>query len=302
MNEFLIPLLSFVSVAATGGAVLQARSLRRAPLRARLRAIEGQGDGSVATGSGASGTDMLAGIGRLVAGRGPSESLKKELSAAGWAGPEAASVYLGAKMLLLFVGAAGMAGGVLWFDGSMAVGVPLSFMAGMALFFLPNGVVRHRRRQRQAEVCRNLPDAIDLLEICVLAGMGLDAAWNAVSDEMRRISPLLADEMALTNLEIHLGASRATAQRHMAERTGAEEIGSLSAVLAQSEKFGTSIADALTAVARSMRERRSQQAEEAAERMAVKLLVPMILFILPAMLTVVVGPAALTIAAHMGGD
>ena len=109
MSEFLIPLLSFVSVAATGGAVLQARSLRRAPLRARLRAIEGQGDGS-ATGSGAPGTDVLAGIGRLVAGRGPSESLKKELSAAGWAGPEAASVYLGAKMLLLLVGIPGLAG------------------------------------------------------------------------------------------------------------------------------------------------------------------------------------------------
>src|SRR5581483_2241142 len=105
------------------------------------------------------------------------------------------------------------------------------------------------------------------------------------------VSPVLADEMALTNLEIHLGAARADAMRAMASRTGAEELSSLVAILVQSERFGTSIIEALRIFAMSMRENRSMHSQEEAEKMAVKLIFPMVLFIFPAMLMVLAGPA-----------
>jgi tight adherence protein C len=123
--------------------------------------------------------------------------------------------------------------------------------------------------------------------------MGLDMGWNAVADESRRVSDTLADEMALTNLEMHLGANRTSAMRHMVERTGVDELGSLVAVLVQSERFGTSITEALRTFAKSMREIRSQRAQECAEKMAVKLIFPMVLFIFPVTFIVVGGPAAM---------
>jgi tight adherence protein C len=101
--------------------------------------------------------------------------------------------------------------------------------------------------------------------------------------------------MALTNLEIHLGAARAVAMRNMAQRTGADELSSLVAVLVQSERFGTSVVEALRTYANSMRETRSMRSQEAAEKMAVKLLFPMILFIFPSVVLVMVGPAAMTL-------
>jgi tight adherence protein C len=173
-------------------------------------------------------------------------------------------------------------------------------LAGGVLFFVPDLAVGIARDRRRENIRRHLPDAVDLLEICVSAGLGLDQAWNSVAEEIRRVSPMLADEMELTNLEISLGASRAVAMRHMSERTGAADISSLVALLVQSERFGASIVDALRTFATTMRETWSQRAEEAAERMAVKMLFPMVLFIFPALLIVMVGPAALGFFQAMG--
>jgi tight adherence protein C len=125
--------------------------------------------------------------------------------------------------------------------------------------------------------------------------MGLDMAWNHVCDEIRSVSHVLSDEMALTVLEINLGAPRTVAMRHMAERTGAEELASLVALLVQSDRFGTSVADSLRTFAVGMREQRSQRAEEQAEKTAVKLLFPLVFFIFPVMLIVMVGPAGITL-------
>jgi tight adherence protein C len=116
-----------------------------------------------------------------------------------------------------------------------------------------------------------------------------------VTDEVRAVSSQLADEMALTNLEMHLGASRADAIRHMATRTGAEDLSSLVAVLVQSERFGTSIGESLRVFATSLRETRSQSAQEDAEKMAVKLIFPMIVFIFPAVVMVMAGPAFMSL-------
>jgi tight adherence protein C len=181
------------------------------------------------------------------------------------------------------------------FEATFAVKI-LIVLSGTALaFFIPNIVLGHIANHRCSTVRRYLPDVIDLLEICVSGGMGLDTAWNAVATEIRAVSPLTADEMALTNLEVLLGAERGEAIRNMAMRTNSKELESLVAVLVQSQRFGTSISEALRVFAQTMREIRSQRAEEMAEKMAVKMLFPMVIFIFPVVLIVSTGPAIMTL-------
>lgn len=127
-------------------------------------------------------------------------------------------------------------------------------------------------------------------------------AWSIVSDEIKQVSPILADAMSLTNFEINLGASRTEAMHHMADRTGAEELSSFAAILIQSERFGTSIADVLKVYADSVREQIRSQAEELAEKMAVKLIFPMVLFMFPAILIVLAGPAFISLSKTLAAN
>jgi tight adherence protein C len=295
-QTILIPALAFVSVIALGAAFLTARAARNQSLRLRLNGLEDRFNEPEPERSKSGLIRLLERIGGKVSGSsGPSAALRQELARAGYPVNRAAKLYLGAKMLLFCGGIAGLVVLLLPSDMPFTIKVCLIIVGSGLLSFLPNVVVRMRREKRRREIRTFLPDALDLLEVSVSAGMGLDMAWNSVADEIQTLSPVLASEMALTNLELHLGAPRATAMRHMAERTGAEEISSLVGMLIQSERFGTSVADALRAFAESMREMRSTLAEVAAEKMAVKLLFPMILFIFPTILVVTVGPAAVTI-------
>ncbi len=301
MYELLLPFLAFLSVTALGGAVLAARSARRSAIAQRLREA---GPWPGKENPEEHGQRLLGAVGRIgekLSAKGPSQGLKADLSRAGYYGAAAATVYLGSKVLLLLAGGSILALLVMPTELATTTKTVLIMGGASLLFFLPNLVVAAKRRRRCTEIRQHLPDAFDLLEICVSAGMGLDMAWNCVADEVRRVSPVLADEMALTNLEMHLGAARAAAMRHLAERTGAEEVGSLVAVLVQSERFGTSIGETLRTFAESMRQLRSQKAEEAAEKMAVKLLLPMVLFIFPALFVVLVGPAALRLVGFLSG-
>ncbi len=294
MFQILLPLLTFLTVTSFAGAILAARAVRRQPVQDRLRELSGEVNESAVLTDEPRFFRFLGRVGKAASAGRTSPGLKADLAKAGYHGSAAAPIYLGAKILLLPVGLLGMTLAMLPFQ---SLPLPARLMGilwgGAILFFVPNIVVRTRRKHRRDEVRTYLSDALDLLEICVSSGMGLDIAWNSVADEIREVSRTLADEMALANLEIHLGAPRAVAMRHMAERTGAEEISSLVAVLVQSDRFGTSVADALRTFATTMREVRSQRAEEAAEKMAVKLLFPMILLIFPAVLAVICGPAGL---------
>jgi len=294
MYEQLIPFLTFLSVVALGGAVLTARAKRQQAIRDRLQKLEAQANKPEVCDDRSWLTRLFGHLGSMAASEGPSTALRSELSRAGYHGRNAAVVYLGIKISLLIVGLTTLTAFLLPSEALtlLTKAILIPGIAGV-LFFIPNMVVRHQRNRRATEVRAHLPDTIDLLEVCVSAGMGLDMAWNSVADELRGISPTLADEMALTNLEIHLGAQRATAMRHMADRTGAQEISSLVGALVQSDRFGTSIADALRTYATSMREIRSQQAEEAAEKMPVKLIFPLALLIFPALLIVISGPAVI---------
>lgn len=301
--QFIVAVLVGFSVICIGAAVLLARWARRAPLQARLKDLSGGATLALPIEQNAPGfTDVVGNVGTAISSGRTSRTLREQLTQAGYHHPKSAAIYVGAKFLLLAVGMLGSA--VVILPTSLETRTKLlGIMAvSMGLFFIPNNVVSSRRRARRSEIRRHLPDAIDLLEICASSGMGIDMAWNSVADEVRGVSPTLADEMALTNLEIHLGANRAQAMRHMAERTGADELSSLVAVLLQSERFGTSIIDALKLFATSMREFRSQYAQEAAEKMSVKLIFPMILFIFPAALLVMAGPAFINLFKSLNGN
>ncbi|MHC4294210.1 MAG: type II secretion system F family protein [Planctomycetota bacterium] len=298
MYEIAIPGLAFLAVMLMGGAVMAARTGRKERVRVRLE--RGFDDDQVqTTQTHRRMLDLLKNVGNSVSFGNHSRALKETLSRTGYHGGAATAVYLGAKIILLTAGFIGLP--------IVLIPTPLTFhikgilvlLGAATLFFIPNVVIHIRRQKRRRDVRHHLPDAVDLLEVCVSSGMGLDMAWNMVSQEIRRVCPTLADEMALTNLEIHLGASRVEAMRHLAERTGADEIGSLVAVLVQSDRFGTSIASALQTFASGMRMERSAHAQEVAEKTAVKLLFPMVLFIFPSMLIVIVGPAGIKFAQLM---
>ena len=164
-----------------------------------------------------------------------------------------------------------------------------------AMFFLPNMWLGGRIRQRQVTLERSLPDAMDLLVTCVEAGLGLDAALSRVSEEIALAAPVLASELQLTFLEVQAGVPRREAFRRLADRTGVEDLRQLSAVLTQTEIFGTSIARALRVHADSMRTKRMQKAEERAGMVGVKMTIPLILCILPSLMAVVLGPALVSI-------
>ena len=290
--------LTFAAVLCVGGAVLAVSSAKREAIEARL---EGKGRSQrVKAERNSLIVRLLGRIGKLFSPRGLSVDLQKNMTRAGFHGASAAAVFVGTKLILFLTSIVVFSFLVSLSELEIMVKIFAVLGASAMVFFLPNTYLSLRCAKRAREIKEHLPDAIDLLEICVSGGMGLDQAWNAVSDEIRQVCPILADEMALTNLEKHLGADRGTAMRHMAERTGAEELSSLVAVLVQSERFGTSVAEALKVFTTTMRELRSQRAEENAEKMAVKMLFPMVTFIFPVVLIVAVGPAGITLTQLLG--
>lgn len=162
-------------------------------------------------------------------------------------------------------------------------------------YFLPNVFLERRIAYRKREILDSFPDAMDLIIVCVESGLGLDAALARVSEEMHMISPILGEELHLINLELRAGSSRERALRNLALRTGVEDIDTLVAMLVQSDRFGTSVAQALRVHAENLRTKRRLRAEEAAAKIALKLLFPLIFFIFPSMLLVLLGPALISI-------
>lgn len=170
----------------------------------------------------------------------------------------------------------------------------VSVAAGLG-FMLPD-IWLYLASKSRAEAIRNsLPDCLDLLVVCVEAGLGLDVAIQRVSAEMVKVHPELSEEFMLANMEIQMGITRAEALTNLGIRTAVSELNSLSAILIQAERFGTSIATALRVHADALRLKRRQAAEERAAKTAVKLIIPLIFFIFPAIFIVLTGPAALNL-------
>ena len=169
------------------------------------------------------------------------------------------------------------------------------FLAALG-FFLPDLWLRLKTSRRKEDILKAFPDTLDLLVTCVEAGLGLDAAINRVAEEVAMSSPVLSEELKLMAFERSIGKPREDALKALAMRTDLEEVSSLVTLLIQTERFGTSIAQALRVHSDAMRTRRRQKAEELAAKMSVKMVIPLILFILPAVMLVVVGPGIIRIA------
>ena len=159
-----------------------------------------------------------------------------------------------------------------------------------------SAVIKNRREQ----IRLGLPDALDLMVVCVDAGLGLDQALLRTGQELSMSHPVLAEEFMQLNLEQRAGKPRINAWRDMADRTQLETVKEFASMLAQSDRFGTPVSKALSTFADGLRKRRSQLVEELAAKTAIKLMFPLVLFIFPSMFIVLLGPAALTISRNLG--
>ena len=199
------------------------------------------------------------------------------------------------SVLLLPLAALGM------FAGEMLLLVICMVTFAMLGFMLPDIWLSLRARERRLELEAVFPDTLDLLVVCVEAGLSLDAAIQRVGQEVARNSQGMSDELLLMSLEMRAGKQRNEAMRALAERTGIADLNSLISILIQAENFGTSVAEALREHAKEMRTIRIQRAREKAAKLPVKLTFPILLFIFPALFLVILGPALINIMAGLKG-
>jgi tight adherence protein C len=172
-------------------------------------------------------------------------------------------------------------------------GLALFFVAPLLGLFLPRFVLKRMIRNRQRRIQLALADGLDLAVICIEAGLGLDQAIQRVSSDLSHSHPELSDEFSLVNLEMRAGKPRADALRNLAARTGVDDLRALVTVLLQTDRFGTSIAQALRVHSDSLRTERRQRAEEAAAKTSIKMVPILVFFMLPTMFFVCIGPAVI---------
>lgn len=216
---------------------------------------------------------------------------------AGWRDRSTPYLFFGAKTmlaLLLPMVSIGFGGELLFHNGASLVMLVL-LLAVCIGYYLPNLLLNHLIEIRKRDIFESFPDALDLLTVCVEAGLGLDAALNRVADEIHIKSKVLGQELQLVIMELRAGFSKECALRNLALRTGIEDIDLLVAMLIQSDRFGTSMGESLRIHSENLRVKRRQRAEEAAAKISLKLLFPLIFLIFPTLMLVLVGPAAMQI-------
>lgn len=243
--------------------------------------------------------DLTSRLGQYSAPKGEAELThrRKKLIVAGYRKPNAPIVFYGTKILLAVALPAAV------FFLLLFLGIPvrkmnlllLLLISALAGFYGPDVWVRLVIARRQDQITRGFPDALDMMVVCVEAGMGLDQAIKRVADEIRLTHRVISDEFAQMNMELRAGRSRQDAMRNLAARTDVEDVKSLVTLLLQTDKFGTSVANALRVHSDSMRTKRRQRAEEMAAKLPVKMLFPLVLFIFPAIFVVLLGPGAIQI-------
>ncbi|HMF20273.1 MAG TPA: type II secretion system F family protein [Gemmataceae bacterium] len=222
-------------------------------------------------------------------------ALKVKLANAGFRSDSAAAVYSGirvASLALFLVIALGLA--------AINSGTPMDkfkivLVVTVLGFYLPSMALWWLRKKRQQEIFLTLPDALDLLVVCVESGLGLDAALRKVCDEMKEHARVLCDEIALANFQLQMGRPKREVLHDLGVRTGVDDVKALAAILIQADRFGSSVAQALRVQSDSMRVKRRQIAEEKAAKTAVQMIFPLVLFIFPGIFVVLVGPAAVAI-------
>lgn len=218
--------------------------------------------------------------------------LKMRLANAGFNNPNAASLFLTIKVLALGVGAV-LGGGV----GVTMYGLKLNSLTALLFgggigVYLPELILVLMIKGRQEKIFLQLPDALDLLVVCVEAGLGLDSGMRRVSDELKEGAPEICEEFDRCNMQLQMGKVRRECLREMGLRTGVDDMRGLVTTLINAERFGSSIGPALRQQSDTMRLKRRQMAEERAQKTAVQMLFPLVLFIFPGIFVVLVGPAA----------
>ncbi len=219
--------------------------------------------------------------------------IRATLIQAGFRHPKGPGIYFGMRALAALVLPLPylMANAVQW---QMASGnLLVLFLLGTIGFYLPRGILDMKARRRQDRIDKALPDILDLLIVCMEAGLALQAAITRVGEEVQSISKEFYAELQITNAELRTGIPRETALRNLGERTGVQNVKALTGLMIQSEKMGASIAHSMRVHASFLRVKRSQQAEEIAAKLPVKILFPMLFFIFPAIFIVVLGPAVI---------
>jgi tight adherence protein C len=221
--------------------------------------------------------------------------LQKQLLRAGYRSPDAAMAFR-AIQITLMVAIPSLVITIGFIMNRSASDIAVFGMIGVALgFYLPRYVLHKKIAGRQQRITWGLADAMDLMVVAVEAGLGLNAALNRVAEEIKALHPEMHAEIELVNLEIRVGRSREEALRNLAERTGVEDIRSFVALLIQADRYGSSIAKAVRIFADSLRTKRRQRAEQTAQKAALKLLVPLTLFLFPVIILVVLGSALLNL-------
>ena len=225
--------------------------------------------------------------------------MQRRLIRAGFRGPHALKILYGSKLLLGILFPVLMTLAVSKSEADTSNKLMAVVAAVAAGFFGPNEYVKIISKRRQKEVKRGLPNALDLMVVCVESGLGLDQAILQVAKELEHAHPEISEEYALVNLELKAGKRRTEALRNLAERTEVDELKKLVAVLIQADRFGTGIAQSLRGHADFMRVQARQQAEEKAAKLGVKLVFPIFFCILPSLFVVTVGPVAVRIVREL---
>jgi tight adherence protein C len=237
--------------------------------------------------------DSLATVGKLLPAASTQQASRTQLLMirAGYRSPEAILAMRGFRLLFPVATIA-----TVFLSGFYRLNPFVIPIAALGLgYLIPDILLTWRVHARQHHLRRALPDALDLLVICVEAGLGLDQALMKVSQDMRITHHELSEELQLVNLEMRIGKSRIEALRELARRTGLDDIKSLVAMLIQTERFGTSIAQSLRVFSDDMRTKRRQRAEEMSAKTSVKMVPPLVFFIFPALMVIILGPAVLTL-------
>ena len=224
--------------------------------------------------------------------------LRSRLAHAGFRNESAVAIFSSLRFVSLMIGMF-LGGGVLLLRGYSMNTLMTTIFCGGGMMFFPDIILYFLSKRRKEAIFFGLPDCLDLMVVCVEAGLGLDQAMRKVAEEMKKSHPVIAEEFGLCNLHLQMGRSRNHVLQDLGSRTGVDDLCSLASILIQADKFGSSIAQALRVQSDSMRTRRRQIAEEKAAKTAVKLIFPLVLFIFPGIFVVLVGPAAITMIREM---
>ena len=219
-------------------------------------------------------------------------NLRVLIANAGYTNPAAVQLFLAIRSIAMIAGVAVAAGLALWLGTQGTNMLYVVLAAGLGMFG-PSLFLKLKAKGRVERIFLQMPDGLDMMVVCCEAGLGLDAAMKKVSDEMYEVAPDICEEFKHALAQLHLGTPRREVLHELAVRTGVDDMKRLATVLIQADRFGTGMAGALRMQSDEMRERRKQMAEERAQKVAVKLILPLVLFIFPGIFVVLVGPAAI---------